>query len=97
MAVGIVPKEDLFYSDGPAVVPQVPEILLMGGDEMVADVKEIAKKSGISERRVRLLCAEGRISGAYKEGKCWKIPAEAAKPGDERLTRADSLLPLIDH
>lgn len=97
MAVGIVPKEDLFYSDGPAVVPQVPEILLMGGDEMVVDVKEIAKKWGISERRVRLLCAEGRISGAYKEGKRWKIPAEAAKPGDERLTRADRLLPLIDH
>ena len=64
---------------------------------MVVDVKEIAKKWGISERRVRLLCAEGRISGAYKEGKCWKIPAEAAKPGDERLTRADRLLPLIDH
>lgn len=47
-------------------------------------VKEAAKKFGINERRVRLLCEQGRIEGAYKEGKIYLIPNDAAKPNDQR-------------
>lgn len=63
---------------------------------MFTTVREIAKKWGISERRVRILCSEGIIPNAYKEGKIWKIPSNARKPTDERLTKPKTLLPIID-
>lgn len=59
-------------------------------------VNETARKWGISERRIRALCAEGKIPGSYHDGRVWKIPAEAAKPSDGRYKKAASLLPLID-
>jgi len=46
--------------------------------------QQVAKQWGLSDRRVRVLCAEGKISGAYKDGKSYKIPAEAEKPTDGR-------------
>lgn len=45
---------------------------------------EIAKKWGISPRRISILCSEGRISGAIKKGKTWLIPAFSKKPVDMR-------------
>ena len=39
----------------------------------------------ISTRRISILCKEGRISGAYKDGKQWMIPLYAEKPADNRL------------
>ncbi len=48
-------------------------------------VKEAAKRWGITERRVTVLCKEGRIEGAYKKSRCWVIPAEAEKPVDSRV------------
>ena len=39
---------------------------------------------GISDRRVRVLCREGKIPGAFRDGKSYKIPADAAKPVDGR-------------
>ena len=48
-------------------------------------IKEIAKKWGISERRVNVLCQEGRIDGAKKFGNTWAIPADAVKPSDLRI------------
>lgn len=59
-------------------------------------VKEAAEKWGISDRRVRILCAEGKISGAYQQGRGWKIPANAEKPADGRYKSAISLLEMID-
>ncbi len=47
--------------------------------------KETAMVWNISERRVVLLCKEGRIAGAIKEGRVWKIPVEAEKPSDKRV------------
>ncbi len=47
--------------------------------------KEAAEKWGISKRRVQILCAENRISGATKVGMVWVIPANAEKPNDARL------------
>lgn len=50
-------------------------------------VKEAAEKWNISERRVRTLCDEGRISGAFRMGWIWSIPEMAEKPIDARTTR----------
>ena len=40
---------------------------------MFITVKQASEKWGISDRRVRTLCAEGKIPGAYQEGRGWKI------------------------
>lgn len=53
------------------------------GDIMTA--KEAAMRWGITERRVTVLCREGRIEGAYKKGRGWVIPADTEKPADSRL------------
>ena len=42
---------------------------------------EAAKKWGISERRVQILCKEDRVS---KIGYMWLIPKDAEKPVDAR-------------
>lgn len=39
---------------------------------------------GISDRRVRILCAEGKVIGAEKIGKSYRIPVDAQKPVDGR-------------
>ncbi len=50
--------------------------------------KEAAQKWGISERRVRSLCAEGKIEGAARCGDwVWSIPAGTQKPADGRTLR----------
>ncbi len=51
------------------------------------DVKEAAAKWGITDRRIRLLCSEGRIDGAIKLGWSWTIPADTPKPRDGRVLR----------
>ena len=50
---------------------------------------EAAEKWGISDRRVRVLCENGKIPGAFKDGKSYKIPDNAVKSPDgrERITR----------
>lgn len=45
---------------------------------------EVAKKWGISSRRVTLLCNEGRVDRAVKKGLMWLIPEKAMKPEDPR-------------
>lgn len=47
--------------------------------------KEFAKKWGVSVRRVQMLCVEGKIPGAKKNGKAWMIPADAIQPEDGRV------------
>ena len=63
---------------------------------MYLTVKEIAEKWGISERRVRILCSEGKIEGAVHEGRKWKIPSDAVKPEDGRYKSNQSLIDIID-
>jgi len=46
--------------------------------------KEASEKWGISDRRIRVLCNEGRIEGAIKIGRNWSIPTDAIKPVDAR-------------
>ena len=63
---------------------------------MFMTVKQAAEKWGISDRRVRILCAGGKIPGAYQEGRGWKIPKDATKPADGRYKSTASLLEMID-
>jgi hypothetical protein len=46
---------------------------------------QAAKLWSISQRRVRVLCSERRILGAFKIGDTWAIPANSSKPCDSRL------------
>ena len=59
---------------------------------MYMTVKQAAEKWGISDRRVRILCSEGKILGVTREGRSWKIPVDAKKPEDGRYKKAESLL-----
>ena len=68
----------------------------MEGLNMYITVKQAAEKWGISDRRVRVLCSEGKITGAYQEGRAWKIPHDAAKPTDGRYKTKESLIPIIE-
>lgn len=63
---------------------------------MFLTVKQASEKWGISDRRIRVLCSEGKISGAYREGRRWKIPVDAKKPADGRYKSKESLLAQID-
>lgn len=63
---------------------------------MFMTVKQASEKWGISDRRVRVLCSEGKIPGAYQEGRGWKIPIDAVKPADRRYKSRESLLMQID-
>ncbi|MDD2504354.1 MAG: Fic family protein [Clostridia bacterium] len=62
---------------------------------MYMTVKEAAEKWGISDRRVRILCSEGKIPGAFQQGRGWKIPVDAVKPADSRYKSTKSLLEQI--
>ena len=63
---------------------------------MYISVKEAAAKWGISDRRIRVLCSEGKIPGAFREGRGWKIPIDAEKPADGRFKSKESILSQID-
>ena len=63
---------------------------------MYMTVKEAAAKWGISDRRIRVLCSEGKILGAYQEGRGWQIPIDAEKPADGRFRSKESILSQID-
>ena len=63
---------------------------------MFMTVKQASEKWGISDRRIRVLCAEGKIPGVYQNGRAWKIPIDAKKPTDRRYKSKESLLEQID-
>ena len=63
---------------------------------MFLTVKQASEKWGISDRRIRVLCSEGKIPGAYREGRRWKIPVYPKKPADGRYKSKESLLSQID-
>ncbi len=54
-------------------------------------VSKAAEKWGISTRRVRVLCAEGKIPGVVRKGNLYMIPENAQKPLDGRRSRAGVL------
>lgn len=63
---------------------------------MYMTVKEAAEKWGISDRRIRKLCSEGRIPGAYRDGHRWMIPLNSKKPADGRFKSKESVLNRIE-
>ena len=63
---------------------------------MYITAKQAAEKWGISDRRVRVLCSQGKIPGAYQQGRAWKIPYDATKPSDERYKNKESLIPILE-
>lgn len=63
---------------------------------MAMNVKQVAEKWNISDRRVRTLCVNGQIEGAYRIGKIWYIPDNAIKPKDSRIKSNESLITLIE-
>ena len=58
-------------------------------------VSQAAEKWGVSARRVRVLCAEGKIDGVIRKGNLYLIPENASKPLDGRLGK-NSLLANIE-
>lgn len=63
---------------------------------MAMTVKQAAEKWQISDRRVRVLCENGQIDGAYRIGKIWYIPDTSDKPADGRIKAKESLISLIE-
>ena len=63
---------------------------------MALTVKQASDKWNISDRRVRVLCENGQIDGAYRIGKIWYIPDNSEKPADGRIKAKESLIALID-
>lgn len=54
-------------------------------------VKQASERWGISDRRVRVLCAEGRIDGVIQKGRSYLIPADTLKPIDGRSLRGKKI------
>lgn len=48
---------------------------------------QAAKLWGISDRRVRILCQQGKIEGVIQKGRSYLIPSNAVKPIDGRTLR----------
>lgn len=55
-------------------------------------VEDASRLWGISGRRIRVLCEEGRIAGAVRMGRSWQIPEGVCKPDDQRPLRTLSTL-----
>ena len=54
-------------------------------------VKQASERWGVSDRRVRVLCADGRIEGVIQKGRSYLIPADALKPIDGRSLRGKEI------
>lgn len=63
---------------------------------MFITVKQAAEKWGISDRRIRVLCAEGKIAGAFQKGRNWQIPTDAVRPADGRYKSKENIFSQID-
>ncbi len=59
-------------------------------------VHDAAEKWGLNERRVTLLCRDGKIRNAKKEGKYWLIPDDAPLPPDGRTKEARQVSPAAE-
>ena len=59
--------------------------------------KEAAEKWGLSDRRVQVLCRQGKIPGVFRLGWAWAIPKDADKPEDQRKTRQKGNQGSLEH
>ena len=53
---------------------------------MMKSCREMAQIWNVTERTIAKFCKEGKISGAVKVGKSWRIPDDAEKPADGRVS-----------
>lgn len=53
--------------------------------------KEAAVLWGVSERRVQVLCREGKVEGVIKFASTWAIPKDAIKPIDGRVKSSKTI------
>ena len=51
---------------------------------------QAAELWNVSQRRVQILCASGRIEGVFKLGDNWAIPKNAEKPNDARMKKGET-------
>ena len=62
-------------------------------------VTQAAEHWGISDRRVRVLCQQGKIEGVIQKGRSYLIPCNAVKPIDGRTLRhktaSEQYLPML--
>ena len=62
-------------------------------------VTQVAEQWGISDRRVRILCQQGKIEGVIQKGRSYLIPFNAVKPIDGRTLRhktvSEQYLPML--
>lgn len=68
----------------------------MKSDGTFMTASQAAERWNVSERRVRALCGEGKVTGAVQIGRGWRIPPDAKKPLDGRGRRSKNLLSAID-
>ncbi len=52
-------------------------------------INEMAELWGLSPRRVRAMCQDGKINGVEKLGRGWIIPVAAKRPVDGRVTTGE--------
>lgn len=52
------------------------------------NIREASSKWNLSERRLTMLCRDGKIPGVRKVGKSWIIPDDVSKPLDGRTKEA---------
>ena len=55
------------------------EVIVMGNSEGFIGTTEAAALLQMTSRRVVGLCSEGKLAGAFKTGRNWKIPMESIK------------------
>ena len=60
-------------------------------------VSEAAAQWGLSARRVRILCSEGRIGGVIRKGNLYMIPSDALRPADGRTTHTKQRVQTLAH
>lgn len=62
-------------------------------------VTQAAEQWGISDRRVRILCQQGKIEGVIQKGRSYLIPCNVVKPIDGRTLRhktvSEQYLPML--
>ena len=72
------------------IVPIPVEAKLQVSENQTMKYMDVATASetwGITGRRIRILCNDGRIDGAVRNGWTWQIPSDTPKPGDGRVLR----------
>jgi len=51
--------------------------------------REASKLWGVTQRRVQVLCIQGRVPGAVRFGNSWAISKDVGKPRDGRYKKIE--------